>query len=90
MEHQLRPSQRWSGGQPMPEDAQRMVAEVGLAYVATASPEGLPNLSPKDTLKVVDEHTLAFGELASPGTMRNLEHTPYVDINVVDVFRRRG
>jgi hypothetical protein len=22
--------------------------------------------------------------------MRNLEHTPYVDINVVDVFRRRG
>jgi len=67
-----------------------MVAEVGLAYVATVSPDGLPNLSPKGTLKVIDEHTLAFGDLASPGTMRNLEHTPYVDINVVDVFRRRG
>jgi predicted pyridoxine 5'-phosphate oxidase superfamily flavin-nucleotide-binding protein len=83
-------SQHCSGGQPMPAEAREMVARVALAYVATVSPEGLPNLSPKGSLKVVDDYTLAFGDIASPGTMRNLEHQPYVDINVLDVFRRRG
>ena len=84
------PGQRWTDGEPMPAEARRMVAAVALAYVATVTEDGLPNLSPKGSLKVVDEHTLAFGEIASPGTMRNLRHTPYVDINVLDVFRRRG
>jgi uncharacterized protein len=74
----------------MPIEAQKMVADVGIAYVATVTPDGLPNLSPKGSLKVVDAHTLAFGEMTSPGTMRNLHQMPFVEINVLDVFKRHG
>lgn len=75
---------------PMPAEARALVARMGLAYVATALPDGRPNLSPKGTLKVIDETTLAFAEMASPGTLRGLANMPYVDVNVMDPFARKG
>lgn len=47
-------------------------------------------MSPKGTLKVVDDRTLAFAEIASPQTLENLRRSPYVDINIMDPFRRIG
>lgn len=78
------------GPEPIPADARQMVAYTGLAYVATVCADGLPNVSPKGSLKVLDEHTLVFGDIASPGTMANLAERPHVEVNVMDVFRRRG
>jgi predicted pyridoxine 5'-phosphate oxidase superfamily flavin-nucleotide-binding protein len=77
-------------GRPMPPEAQALVAKMGLAYVATVLPDGRPNLSPKGTLKVVDDHTLAFAEMASPGTLKDLANMGYVDVNVMDPFLRKG
>lgn len=61
-----------------------------LCYVATVSPDGRPNLSPKGSLKVLDAHHLAFADLASPNTVANLRTNPHLEINVVDPFLRRG
>ena len=61
-----------------------------LCYVATVSPDGQPNLSPKGSLKVLDSHHLAFAHIASPQTLANLEANPRLEINVVDPFLRRG
>ena len=43
-----------------------MIAELRLCYVATVTPDGKPNLSPKGSLRVVDDDHLAFADIMSP------------------------
>ena len=61
-----------------------------LGYVATVSPDGMPNLSPKGTLTVWDADTLIFADIRSPRTRTNLAANPAVEINVVDPIVRKG
>lgn len=61
-----------------------------LAFVATVGPDNRPNLSPRGSLKVLDSTSLIYADIQSPQTTRNLKANPYVEINVVDPFRRRG
>ena len=68
----------------------KLLSEQKLGFVATVSPDGTPNLSPKGTIIVWDEHTLAFADIRSPQTMRNLRNNPSIEINVVDPFSRKG
>ena len=70
------------------ETMKRIVAEQKLGFVATASVDGTPNLSPKGTFLVKDDEHLMFGEMRSPNTLRNLEANPKLEINFVDVFER--
>ena len=72
------------------EDMKRVIREQRLAYIATVCPDGTPNLSPKGTIRVLDDAQLIFADICSPGTMENLSHNPAIEINVVDVFARRG
>jgi len=72
------------------EEMKRMVAELRLCYVATVTPEGRPNLSPKGSLRVLDDDHLAFADIMSPQTMRNLATNPFVELNMVHPFLRRG
>src|SRR5262249_20110483 len=71
-------------------DMQRVVLEQSLGFVATVTPDGRPNLSPKGTTTVLDDEHLMFADVASPGTVANLEHNPYVEINGVDPIVRKG
>jgi predicted pyridoxine 5'-phosphate oxidase superfamily flavin-nucleotide-binding protein len=61
-----------------------------LGYVATVSENGSPNLSPKGTIIAWSENTLAFADIRSPNTMKNLEKNPHLEINVVDPLLRKG
>ena len=61
-----------------------------LGYVATVSDYNSPNLSPKGTIIAWGDDTLAFADIRSPDTMRNLEHNPLVEINVIDPLLRKG
>jgi uncharacterized protein len=69
---------------------QRVVREQRLGYVATVTPDGLPNLSPKGTTRLWDDERLFFADIASPGTVANLRANPHVEINVVDPILRKG
>lgn len=71
-------------------DMKRIVAEHPLGYVATVAADGTPNVSPKGTFFVVDDTTIAFAEIRSPQTVRNLQANPRVEINFVDPFVRKG
>lgn len=71
-------------------DMKRVVTEHPLGYVATAAADGAPNLSPKGTFFVVDDTTIAFAEIRSPATMRNLQTNPRIEVNFVDPFVRKG
>ena len=72
------------------DDMKDMIERLRLCFVATVSPDGKPNLSPKGSLTALDDDTLAFADIASPNTMRNLKQNPYIEINMVDPFLRRG
>lgn len=72
------------------EDMKRMVANLRLCYVATVTPDGKPNLSPKGSLRVIDDEHLAFADIMSPATIRNLKSNPNIEVNMVDPFLRRG
>ena len=39
---------------------------------------------------MLDDQTIAFGEIRSPGTMRNLRANPRIEVNFVDPFVRKG
>ena len=61
-----------------------------LGYVATVTSEGKPNISPKGTIIGWDSQTLAFADIRSPDTMKNLKENPNVELNVIDPLLRKG
>jgi uncharacterized protein len=72
------------------DDMKQVVERVRLGFVATVCQDGTPNLSPKGTLSVADDEHLVFADLRSPGTIANLRANPAMEVNVVDVFNRKG
>lgn len=66
------------------------VNKVKLGFIATVCPDGSPNLSPKGTTIAWDEDHLAFADIHSPGSVNNLLANPSIEINVVDIFTRKG
>lgn len=73
----------------MSPDLQEFVNEWRLGHVATVGPDG-PNVSPKGTFQALDAKRIAFAEIRSPNTMANLAHDARVEVNMVDVFARKG
>jgi len=66
------------------------VQKTKLGFIATVCPDGTPNLSPKGTTIAWDDDHLAFADIHSPVTVQNLLNNPAVEINIVDVFTRKG
>lgn len=73
----------------MSETVIAFVNDWRLGHIATTGPEG-PNVSPKGTFQALDAARLAFAEIRSPQTRSNLAHDPRVEVNMVDVFARKG
>jgi uncharacterized protein len=71
-------------------EIKEFVRQQKLGYVATVCPDGTPNLSPKGTTTVWDNEHLVFADIHSPGTINNLLVNPSVEINIVDIFIRKG
>jgi general stress protein 26 len=67
-----------------------LIAEQKFGYVATVGTDGAPNVSPKGTFIALDGETIAFGEIRSPNTIANIAHDPRIEVNMVDVFSRKG
>jgi hypothetical protein len=72
------------------ESVKKFLDTQKLGYVATVSEDNTPNLSPKGTIISWDSSTLAFADIRSPNTMKNLEINPNLEINVVDPLLRKG
>src|SRR5262245_588328 len=71
-------------------DMRRVVEEQQLGFIATVTPDGRPNLSPKGTTAVWDDDHLVFADMRSPVTIANLRTNPAIEINVVDATVRKG
>ncbi len=68
----------------------KSLIETRRCMVATASKDGLPNVGPKGSVLVVDDSTLAFGEVVGQQTFSNLKENPKVAIAVVDYEELAG
>ena len=55
-----------------------------MAWVSTASPDGVPNATPKGSVKVLDDEHVVFADLFSRKTRENLQKNPKVAVTVVD------
>jgi uncharacterized protein len=71
-------------------EVKEFVKQQKLGFMATVCPDGTPNLSPKGTTIVWDDEHLVFADIHSPGTVSNLLVNPSIEINMVDVFTRKG
>jgi predicted pyridoxine 5'-phosphate oxidase superfamily flavin-nucleotide-binding protein len=61
-----------------------------LAWVATASSQGEPNVTPKGTVRVLDQFHVLFADLFSEKTRRNLSQNNKVAVTVVDPATATG
>jgi predicted pyridoxine 5'-phosphate oxidase superfamily flavin-nucleotide-binding protein len=61
-----------------------------LAWVATASHEGVPNVTPKGTLRLLDEQHVVFADLFSLKTKSNLDENKKIAVTVADPATAQG
>ena len=72
------------------EDMKALIRAFSAGSVATVNADGTPSVSPKATFVIVDDETLAFGNLRSPGTLANLRANPAVEVCFTDVLSRKA
>ena len=72
------------------DDMQTLIRRFSAGAVATVNADGTPSVSPKATFVVLDERTLAFGHIRSPGTVANLRRNPAIEVCFTDVVTRRA
>lgn len=68
----------------------KLIEENTIGLVATVTPDGFPAVSPKATMIVLDDTHIAFFDIRSPKTKRNIEFNPAVELNFIDIFRRQA
>ncbi|WMX14088.1 MULTISPECIES: pyridoxamine 5'-phosphate oxidase family protein [unclassified Aureispira] len=61
-----------------------------LCWLATSSPDYIPNVSPKEIFTLYQDKYLLIANIASPQTVRNLEQNPNVCVSFIDVFVQKG
>ncbi|MEA1893928.1 MAG: pyridoxamine 5'-phosphate oxidase family protein [Euryarchaeota archaeon] len=72
------------------DDVKNVLEKIQWGSVATASKDGVPNVSPKSSFKIVDEKTIQFADIFSEHTRRNLMENQKVAIDIVDAETASG
>jgi predicted pyridoxine 5'-phosphate oxidase superfamily flavin-nucleotide-binding protein len=72
------------------ESMRDMITTFNAGSVATVHADGTPSVSPKATFVVVNDTTIAFGNIRSPGTVANLAKRPAIEICFTDVLARKA
>ena len=65
------------------EEMKQLVKEQQ-AFIATATPNGIPSIAPKGSTRVLDEEHIIFSESAGKRTYENIKKNPKVAIVVCD------
>jgi hypothetical protein len=71
-------------------DMKRVIQQQRLGFVATTGPDGAPSVAPKDSFVVLDDETIAFGNVRSHDAIRNLIADQRIEINFIDPFLHKG
>ena len=71
-------------------DVQQAASRSVLCWLATVDAHGQPNVSPKEIFAVFDAQHLVVANIASPTSVRNLQHSPKVCLSFIDIFVQKG
>jgi predicted pyridoxine 5'-phosphate oxidase superfamily flavin-nucleotide-binding protein len=66
------------------------IAEIRPGIIATVSGDGIPNVSAKGSLRVLDDDHLVFADISSPRTIANLKENPNLSVLVVHPKTMKG
>lgn len=72
------------------DEMRKLISEHRAGMVATVNDDGTPSVSPKATFVILDDKTLAFGNLRSPGTIKNISQRPSAEVCFIDVLARKA
>ena len=61
-----------------------------LCWLATIDENGCPNVSPKEIFCASGNGLLLIANIASPGSLKNIQTNPQVCVSFVDVFTQKG
>ncbi len=75
---------------PLTEHIKARAAKSVLCWLATADPQGKPNLSPKEVWAIVDDRHIVVANIASPTSARNIRLNPQVCLSFIDVLVQKG
>ena len=67
-----------------------LIGQYNAGAVATVNDDGKPAVSPKATFVIVDDQCIAYGDIRSPGTTRNIKQRPQVEVVFTDVLARQA
>ena len=71
-------------------ECKQLLAEGMPAMIATSGKSGKPNVSPKGSLRVLDDEHLLFVDSNSPRTTANLRENPQVAVICFNAANRKG
>tara|TARA_Y100001960_G_C14589635_1_gene785007 strand:- start:508 stop:954 length:447 start_codon:yes stop_codon:yes gene_type:complete len=71
-------------------EMKQLITNHRAGMVGTINDEGNPAVSPKATFLIIDDTTIAYGDIRSPGTRRNIAKRPAVEVNFIDVVYRKA
>lgn len=71
-------------------EMKQLITDHRVGMVATIDDAGNPAVSPKATFFIIDDRTIAYGDIRSPGTRRNIAKRPAVEVNFIDVVYRKA
>ena len=74
----------------IPDDARDFLDEGRLAYVATASPDGVPHCVPKGSMDILGDEHLVFADVYAGTTKHNIEANPRIAVTIVNPAAYRG
>jgi predicted pyridoxine 5'-phosphate oxidase superfamily flavin-nucleotide-binding protein len=61
-----------------------------LCWLATASKENYPNVSPKEVFAVYENRSIIIANIASPQSVKNIRTNPKVCLSVIDILIQKG
>ena len=71
-------------------DIKKYIDSSVLCWLATTSPDHVPNVSPKETFTWYGDTHIIVANIASPQTVRNIKQNNKVCISFIDVFIQKG
>lgn len=72
------------------DDMKTLISNHRAGMVATTKDDGTPSVSPKATFVILDDATIAFGNIRSPGTLANIRKRPSIEVCFIDVVTRKA
>ena len=68
------------------QEIRKSIERSVLCWLATASKEGTPNVSPKEAFTMFGEDAIIIANIASPQTIKNIHENRKVCLSFIDVL----